>query len=245
MAAVQCCLIALAALIILHHSDAKHSDLDYKAIRNIIRAELSDGPEVNVETHRPSNRADRDSCHRYGVYEVMLTLPAVDSPEYPYFNTTLAVDFSLPDGAGVEVSAFYDGVEPATGAQVYVARCYCGQPGAYRWASRSNMKALDQRSGTFTATADHPAGWHGKLRIHAEDTSQFQWDDGTWYLHLGDTGYQYISPLDMNWKRFIDQSVKVRQCTNNRPRARGTWSHFISFTATNIQVAPPTNLVQL
>ena len=42
------------------------------------------------------------------------------------------------------------------------------------------------------------------------DREQFQWDDGSWYLHLGDTGYQYISPdEDRNWKVYLDQSVTV------------------------------------
>lgn len=52
----------------------------------------------------------------------------------------------------------------------------------------SNLASMSSLSGVFSATPDAPPGWHGKLRVHAEDTSQFQNDDGTWFLHLGDTG---------------------------------------------------------
>ncbi len=62
------------------------------------------------------------------------------------------------------------------------------QPGRYTWTSVSNLASMSSLSGVFSATPDAPPGWHGKLRVHAEDTSQFQNDDGTWFLHLGDTG---------------------------------------------------------
>ena len=32
----------------------------------------------------------------------------------------------------------------------------------------------------------------GKLRKHPDDPFQFARDDGSWFLHLGDTGYRYV-----------------------------------------------------
>lgn len=139
--------------------------------------------------------------HR-GVYEVCLVSDAAIAN--PYFDHGLTIAFVRADGSSVTVDGFYDGV--VVGKHVYKARAYCDRPGAWSWSSSSELGDLDGCTGTFTVSHSQLPG---KLRKHAEDPHQFAYDNGEWFLHIGDTGYRYVVDTEPEWKAYIDQAAKM------------------------------------
>ena len=113
------------------------------------------------------------------------------------------------------VYAFYDGV--VASLHTFRARIYCGEVGTYVWQAQSSVSAWSGLTGAVSSDgASTPAGWYGKLRKHAVDSQQFQYDDGSWFLHVGDTGYRYVIPSEPYWQQFIDQSVALLGTTKIR-----------------------------
>jgi hypothetical protein len=135
--------------------------------------------------------------HR-GVYEVELS--ADETIANPYFDVNLRVTFTRPNGSTVTVDGFYDG----NGR--FKARAYADTKGTWQWTSRSNIAALDDRSGHFTVVA---SPLKGKLRKHPDDPHQFAYDDGTWFLHIGDTGYRYVVNTEPEWRDYINQAARM------------------------------------
>lgn len=134
----------------------------------------------------------------YGVYEVQLKLDSLGGN--PYFDVTVQVDFTRPDGTKVRVDGFYDG------NQAYKARAYCDQVGQWQWQSVSNHSDLDQHKGTFQVKK---SVLKGKLRKHPEDPFQFMYDNGEWFLHIGDTGYRFVVQSEPLWKEYVDQAAEA------------------------------------
>ena len=63
-------------------------------------------------------------------------------------------------------------------------------PGTWTWRCSSQDTFLNGKHGTFTVIeSDLP----GKLRLHPEDRQQFVFDNGDWFLHIGETGYRYLT----------------------------------------------------
>lgn len=143
------------------------------------------------------SRGDRPALLR-GVYEVTLT--ARRKPAQPFWPGLARVTFTLPDRIRVTVDGFYDG------GRTYRARAYCGQAGHWTWRCRSRDKSLNGVCGSFdVAAADLP----GKLRLHPHDRRQFAFDNGEWFLHIGDTGYRYLAATEKQWRPYLDQAVKM------------------------------------
>lgn len=138
-----------------------------------------------------------NALHR-AVYEVELT--ASGNIGNPYFDTSVKITFTRPDQSSVTVDGFFDG------AKIYKARAYCDQVGEWKWLSASANKGLNNRSGSFKVI---PSQLKGKLRIYAEDPYQFVYDNGDWYLHIGDTGYRYVVQSEPEWKPYIDQAAEM------------------------------------
>jgi hypothetical protein len=133
-----------------------------------------------------------------GVYEVVLS--ATEPPEAPWTPAECKVEFRRPDKSTVQVPAFYDG------GTVFRARAYCDQVGRWRWRSSSTVPGLGGRSGSFkTIRSELP----GKLRIHPTDLWQFAYDNGDWFLHIGDTGYRYLAASEPQWREYIDQAAEM------------------------------------
>jgi len=152
-----------------------------------------------VPAYAPDHLATGDeSAPLRGVYEIRLSTE--NSVEHPHFGTDLQVTFTRPDGSTATVDGFYDGDGR------YKARAYADTTGRWRWTSTSNADELDGRSGSFTVV-DSPL--KGKLRIHPEDPHQFAYDDGSWFLHLGDTGYRYVVNSEPKWRSYIDQAAQM------------------------------------
>ncbi|MDF9799913.1 hypothetical protein OKW21_005176 [Catalinimonas alkaloidigena] len=135
--------------------------------------------------------------HR-GVYEVILSASPTD--ENPYYDIQCTVTFTKPDGTEVPVDGFYDG------GLSFKARAYCDQPGTWQWQSASNNPGLDGQEGTFEVL---PSNLRGKLRIHPDDPYQFAYDNGDWFLHIGDTGYRFVVASEPYWQEYIDQASEM------------------------------------
>ncbi len=119
----------------------------------------------------------------------------VDSPViHPYLDAP-EVLFIRPDTTAVTTEAFFDGIED--GKAIYKARAYCDQIGNWSWTSGIY-------EGIFIVESSNLPG---KLRIHPEDPYQFAYDNGAWFLHIGDTGYRYVVDTEPEWQAYIDQAV--------------------------------------
>ncbi len=135
--------------------------------------------------------------HR-GFYE--LSLETEQTSLNSYFDVELQVVFERPDGSKVSVDAFYDG------DGMFKARAYCDTVGKWRWESSSNVFDLSSKTGKFEVRA---SSLPGKLRLHKQDRRQFAYDNGKWFLHIGDTGYRYVTQTEPKWREYIDQAARM------------------------------------
>ena len=110
------------------------------------------------------------------------------------------VVFERLDRSKVVVDGFYDG------QSTFKARAYCDTIGRWRWRSSSNIEDLDKKSGAFEVKA---SSLKGKLRLHMKDPHQFAYDNGQWFLHIGDTGYRYVTQTEPKWREYIDQAAQM------------------------------------
>jgi hypothetical protein len=135
--------------------------------------------------------------HR-GVWQVELV--ATEDIADPFFDVNVQLIFVRPDRSEVKAEAFF------RGEQTWVARAYCDQLGRWTWRSAASLPSLDGRSGAFDVRRfDLP----GKLRKHPRDPHQFVYDNGRWFLHLGDTGYRYLADTEPLWQQYIDEAAQV------------------------------------
>jgi hypothetical protein len=141
------------------------------------------------------------ALHR-GLYEV--TLPSKVPVADPYLGLELKVTFTRPDSSSVTVDGFYDGA--LEGKSVFKARAYSDQVGKWTWTATSNLADLDGQRGAFSVS---PSKLPGKLRKHPGDPHQFAYDNGQWFLHIGDTGYRYLTDTEPEWQAYIDQAVQL------------------------------------
>jgi len=110
------------------------------------------------------------------------------------------IAFTRPDGSIILVDGFYDG------DGTFKGRAYCDTIGEWRWRSSSNIEDLDGKNGAFKVKA---SSLPGKLRRHKEDPRQFAYDNGQWFLHIGDTGYRYVTQTEPKWREYIDQAARM------------------------------------
>jgi hypothetical protein len=118
----------------------------------------------------------------------------------PYLDLRFQVSFIRPDGGVSIADGFYDGND------TFRARAYCDTLGTWEWHSNSTIPELDGKTGTFNI---EPSSLPGKLRIHPDDPYQFAYDNGDWFLHIGDTGYRYVTASEPHWKAYIDQAAEM------------------------------------
>lgn len=137
----------------------------------------------------------RTAPHR-GVWQTELT--AAEKRTNPFFDARVRVIFTRPDRSEVSTDAFF------RGNGTWVCRAYCDQKGRWTWRSTANLPSLDSRSGSFKVL---PSNLPGKLRKHPQDPHQFAFDNGEWFLHVGDTGYRYVTDTEPLWKQYIDEAA--------------------------------------
>ena len=143
-------------------------------------------------------RNSNTASHR-GVHEITLQADDLRSRN-PWMGIELSVEYTLPDDTKKVVDAFYDG------DRTFRARAYCYRIGHWSWRSQSSLASLDGKQGTFdVVSSDLP----GKLRKHPQDPHQFARDNGQWFLHIGDTGYRYVTATEPHWKAYIDQAAEI------------------------------------
>jgi hypothetical protein len=133
-----------------------------------------------------------------GVWQTELSLE--DAGVNPFFDVELSFVFTLPDGSEVKAEGFY------RGGNTWAGRAYCGKAGLWKWRSVANRPALDGKRGTFEVRASELPG---KLRQHPQDKRQFAYDNGEWFLHIGDTAYRYVTDSEPLWQQYIDEAAQV------------------------------------
>jgi len=117
-------------------------------------------------------------------------------PRNPFTEIYLKSVFIKPGGDSVKVNGFYDG------NNTFKIRAYCSETGKWRWYTNSNVNCMNGRKGCFSVI---PSKNKGKLRINKKDPHQFMFDNGDWYLHIGETGYRYLVDNELWWREYIDQ----------------------------------------
>lgn len=118
----------------------------------------------------------------------------------PFLDVELHFIFTRPDGREIRAEGFYRGGNKWTG------RAYCAQTGKWKWRTEANLAALAGQHGGFEVM---PSSLPGKLRQHPRDSRQFAYDNGEWFLHLGDTGYRYVVDTEPLWQQYIDEAAAV------------------------------------
>ena len=132
----------------------------------------------------------------YGVFEFSMQADVQDL--HPIFETDFTVTFTRPDGSTVIAEGFYDG------KQAYRCRAYANAIGDWQWHTQSNVSDLNDQSGSFMVVASQ---LKGQLKHHPDDPYQFAYDNGDWFLHIGDTGYRYVTDIEPEWRAYIDQAA--------------------------------------
>lgn len=131
----------------------------------------------------------------YGVFETSFAADAADPQASTAFDVTVV--FTRPDGSSVKVDAFHDG------GRAFKARAYADALGEWQWATQSSRPGLDGLAGSFTVV---PSALKGQLRHHRDDPHQFAYENGEWFLHVGDTGYRFVTDIEPEWRAYIDQA---------------------------------------
>lgn len=135
-----------------------------------------------------------------GVWQIELRADPPASTPQTIAMLPPQIVFTQPGGAESPVDAF------DRGDGTWVARAYCQAVGQWKWRCMASgpLQALDGRSGEFRVV---PSEYPGKLRKHPRDPHQFAYDDGDWFLHLGDTGYRYATDTEPLWEEYLDQAA--------------------------------------
>jgi len=87
----------------------------------------------------------------------------------------------------VEAEGFYDG------SGEYRVRFMPDSPGQWSYATRSNRRELDGKSGKFICVPNSASN-HGPVRVR--NTYHFGYEDGTPYLPFGTTSYAWTHQGD-------------------------------------------------
>lgn len=119
-----------------------------------------------------------DAVEQWGVFELTLAGPASGNP---FVDVTLSATFVHGDHRA-NVSGFYDGQGQ------YRVRFMPHRTGEWRFETRSNVPALNNRSGTFNCQKP-TAGNHGPVVVR--NTFHFAYADETPYFPIGSTCYAW------------------------------------------------------
>ncbi|MBC2606827.1 DUF4038 domain-containing protein [Pelagicoccus albus] len=136
--------------------------------------------------------AKRGGCHELefsGEHVVTAKIPVLP----------LQLTYTLPSGARISAHAF------ARGDGKAVARCYLPESGEWKWEAKNSLGKGVASGLIHVRTSDLP----GKLRVSLQDNRQFQYDNGTAFLHLGDVAEALLSPDQDNWAAYINQAAQA------------------------------------
>jgi len=139
---------------------------------------------------------DADRVPQYAVFEFVLEADA--NGLHPIFETAFTTVFTRPDGSTVSAEGFYDG------HRRYKTRAYADALGEWQWQTSASLPDLHNRAGRFTVL---PSELKGQLIHHPNDPHQFAYENGDWFLHIGDTGYRYVADTEPEWRAYFDQAA--------------------------------------
>ncbi|MBN1875760.1 MAG: DUF5060 domain-containing protein [Anaerolineae bacterium] len=119
-----------------------------------------------------------ENIERWDIFELILNGPAAGNP---FIEVTFGAKFAYKHRV-IDVDGFYDG------DGTYIVRFMPDSEGEWTYTTRSNVAALDGKTGTFTCTPA-AAGNHGPVRVR--DTYHFVYEDGTPHFSVGTTCYAW------------------------------------------------------
>ena len=132
------------------------------------------------------------------MFELSIVADAQD--RHPIFETDFTVVFTRPDGSKVTAEGFYDGNKRLSS----VGRMPMKLASGNGTRSPTYARFRQAQSGSFTVIPSH---LKGQLIHHPDDPYQFAYENGNWFLHIGDTGYRYVTDTEPEWKAYIDQAA--------------------------------------
>ncbi|HEU6447682.1 MAG TPA: DUF5060 domain-containing protein [Verrucomicrobiae bacterium] len=126
-----------------------------------------------------SNAAPTNSVAQWDVYEIALNGPTNGNP---FMDVQISATFENGDKK-IEVPGFYDG------DGVYRIRFMPEVQGKWHYETHANVWPLTGKTGEFTVTPPEK-GNHGPVHVH--DTYHFAYADGTPYVCIGTTIYNWL-----------------------------------------------------
>ena len=128
----------------------------------------------------------------------------------PYATVNVDVRFTGPDGATLQVPAFWDG------DRGFRIRAALPAPGVWRWQTTCNDATdagLHRQTGEVRVTAysgKNPFYRHGDLRVSANQRFLVH-ADGTPFLWMGDTGWNIAwKSTAPEWQEYVDTRARQR-----------------------------------
>jgi hypothetical protein len=116
---------------------------------------------------------------QFGVLELELKGPSTGNP---FTEVQLTAEFSLMNRS-LKCEGFYDG------DGIYMIRFMPDEPGNWTYLTKSNIKELDSKRGSFTCVLAAP-GNHGPVKVR--NTYDFGYADGTPFYPVGTTCYAWV-----------------------------------------------------
>jgi len=116
----------------------------------------------------PFNKAV--SAEQWQVVDLIIKAkPAAANP----FTTSFTATFSGPGNVQLEIPGFYNGGDE------WIIRFSASQPGDWIFSTKSEIKALNGKSGKLTVTKNTDPEKHGRIITKPEDPQHFYYEDGT------------------------------------------------------------------
>ena len=116
---------------------------------------------------------------QFGVLELELKGPSTGNP---FTEVQLTAEFRLMNRS-LNCEGFYDG------DGIYRIRFMPDEPGNWTYITKSNIKELDSKRGSFTCVVAGP-GNHGPVKVR--NTYDFGYADGTPFYPVGTTCYAWV-----------------------------------------------------
>jgi hypothetical protein len=126
-----------------------------------------------------SNMILATEVEQYTVFELELNGPATGNP---FTDVQLSAEFRLMNRS-LFCEGFYDG------DGIYRIRFMPDEPGKWSYITKSNIKELDSKKGSFACFA-HASGNHGPVKVR--NTYDFGYADGTPFYPVGTTCYAWV-----------------------------------------------------
>ncbi len=143
------------------------------------------------------NALNAANTEQYSVFEIELKGPASGNP---FREVTLSAEFKLINRSLI-CEGFYDG------GGVYKIRFMPDEPGEWTYKTKSNIKELDKKKGSFTCTVDSGNN-HGPVKVR--NVYDFGYADGTPYYPVGTTCYAWVHQPEELVKQTLESLAKTK-----------------------------------